>query len=51
MGVEAVGIGMDCEVVIRAFPKRYSINVRDLNQIATTGLGTLARMLEDTGAH
>lgn len=49
MGVEAVGIGMDCETVIRAFPPRYSVNVANLQQLATTGLGTLARMLEEAG--
>ena len=47
MGVEAVGIGMNCERVIAAFPDGYSVNIEDLDQLATTGLGTLVRMLED----
>jgi Mg-chelatase subunit ChlD len=50
-GVEAVGIGMNCFQVVQAFPERYSVNVEDLNQLATTGLGILSRMLEETGAH
>jgi nitric oxide reductase activation protein len=48
MGVETVGIGMDCEAVVEAFPPRYSVNVKSLTQLATTGLGVLADMLEDT---
>jgi hypothetical protein len=47
MGVEAVGIGMNCEKVIKAFPDGYSVNIEDMNQLAATGLGTLVRMLED----
>jgi Mg-chelatase subunit ChlD len=47
MGVETVGVGMACGEVTRAFPPRYSVNVTDLNQLATTGLGVLVAMLED----
>jgi hypothetical protein len=47
MGVEVVGIGMDCLTVAKAFPPRYSVNVEDLQQLASTGLGVLCAMLED----
>jgi Mg-chelatase subunit ChlD len=47
MGVETVGIGMDCPSVTAAFPPRYSVNVENLHQLATTGLGVLVQMLED----
>lgn len=47
MGVETVGIGMDCASVAAAFPPRYSVNVTDLAQLATKGLGVLVDMLED----
>jgi hypothetical protein len=47
MGVETVGVGMACDEVTRAFPPRYSVNVTDLGQLATTGLGVLVAMLED----
>ena len=47
MGVETVGIGMNCDAVIAAFPDGYSVNIEDITQLATTGLGTLVRMLED----
>jgi hypothetical protein len=50
LGVEAVGIGMACDSVVQAFPPRYSVNVVDMQQLAATGLGTLARMLEEAGA-
>jgi hypothetical protein len=46
-GVETVGIGMACASVIDAFPPRYSVNVNDLTQLASTGLGVLVTMLED----
>ena len=46
-GVETVGIGMACAAVIDAFPPRYSVNVTDLTQLASTGLGVLVTMLED----
>ena len=46
-GVETVGIGMDCDKVIDAFPPGYSVNVTDLDTLGRTGLGVLARMLED----
>ena len=49
-GVETVGIGLNCENVVKSFPPRYSVNVEDLQQLSTTGLGTLARMLEEAGA-
>jgi len=47
MGVEVVGVGMDCASVTAAFPPRYSVNVTDLAQLASTGLGVLVSMLED----
>jgi hypothetical protein len=47
MGVEPVGIGMNCEAVVAGFPPDYSVNVRDLDQLAGTGLGVLTDMLED----
>jgi Mg-chelatase subunit ChlD len=47
LGVETVGIGMNAAQVIDAFPPRYSVNVSDLGQLATTGLGVLTDMLED----
>jgi Mg-chelatase subunit ChlD len=47
MGVETVGVGMACDEVTRAFPPRYSVNVTDLGQLASTGLGVLVAMLED----
>jgi hypothetical protein len=47
LGVETVGIGMACAAVTAAFPKRYSVNVENLAQLAQTGLGVLVRMLED----
>jgi Mg-chelatase subunit ChlD len=47
MGIETVGIGMDCPSVTAAFPPHYSVNVENLHQLATTGLGVLVRMLED----
>ena len=47
MGVEVVGVGMDCASVTAAFPPRYSVNVTDLAQLAGTGLGVLVAMLED----
>jgi hypothetical protein len=46
-GIETVGIGMACASVIDAFPPRYSVNVNDLTQLASTGLGVLVTMLED----
>jgi Mg-chelatase subunit ChlD len=47
-GVEVVGIGMDAgEDVVKAFPPRYSVDVKDLAQLAATGLGVLVNMLED----
>jgi hypothetical protein len=46
-GVEVVGVGMACASVAAAFPPRYSVNVQDLDQLATTGLGVLCTMLED----
>jgi Mg-chelatase subunit ChlD len=46
-GVETVGVGMACAEVTQAFPPRYSVNVEDLSQLATTGLGVLVAMLED----
>jgi hypothetical protein len=46
-GVETVGVGMACDEVTRAFPPRYSVNVTDLGQLASTGLGVLVAMLED----
>ena len=46
-GVETVGIGMACASVTAAFPPRYSVNVEDLAQLATKGLGVLCTMLED----
>lgn len=48
-GIETVGIGIACDSVVKAFPERYSVNVNDLDQLAKTGLGALARMLEDAG--
>ena len=47
MGVEVVGVGMDCASVTAAFPPRYSVNVTDLAQLSSTGLGVLVAMLED----
>ena len=47
LGVEAVGIGMNCAEVTAAFPPRYSVNVRDLSHLAEKGLGALVAMLED----
>jgi hypothetical protein len=47
LGVETVGVGMACQSVIDAFPPRYSVNVNDLTQLASTGLGVLVAMLED----
>ena len=46
-GVEPVGIGINCDQVVAAFPPRYSVNVKDLAQLAATGLGVLVAMLED----
>src|SRR5262249_29325279 len=46
-GVEVVGIGIAAHEVIDSFPPGYSVNVHDLNQLATTGLGQLVRMMED----
>ena len=46
--VEVVGVGMACgSVIADAFPDGYSVNVDNLDQLATTGLGTLVRMLEE----
>jgi len=50
-GVEVVGIGMDCDSVTQAFPPRYSVNVKDLRQLAEAGLGVLVAMLEDASPH
>jgi Mg-chelatase subunit ChlD len=47
LGVEVVGLGMDCAEVVDAFPPRYSLNVTNVEQLATTGLGVLCGMLED----
>jgi hypothetical protein len=47
LGVEVVGIGMDCATVAKAFPPRYSVNVTELDQLASAGLGVLCAMLED----
>jgi nitric oxide reductase activation protein len=46
-GVEPVGIGINCDQVVAAFPPRYSVNVENLAQLAATGLGVLVAMLED----
>ena len=48
LGVEVVGIGMCAPDVIHAFPPRYSVNVNDLAQLASTGMGVLVDMLEDS---
>jgi Mg-chelatase subunit ChlD len=46
--VEVVGVGMACgSVIADAFPDGYSVTVDNLDQLATTGLGTLVRMLEE----
>jgi hypothetical protein len=38
---------MNAPGVASAFPPRYSVNVEDLGQLATTGLGVLTNMLEE----
>ena len=47
MGVEVVGIGMNCKMVLDMFPAGYSVNVENLKHLAKVGLGVLCDMLED----
>jgi len=47
MGVETVALGMACSDVIEAFPRGYSVNVENLEGLASVGMGVLANMLED----
>jgi Cobalamin biosynthesis protein CobT VWA domain len=46
-GVEVVGLGMAAPQVAAAFPTGYSVNVPTLDALGQTGLGVLARMLEE----
>jgi hypothetical protein len=46
-GVEVVGLGMAAPRVAAAFPDGHSVNVPTLDALGQTGLGVLARMLEE----
>jgi hypothetical protein len=46
-GVEVVGVGMAAPQVAAAFPDGHSVNVPTLAALGQTGLGVLARMLEE----
>ena len=46
-GVEVVALGMAAPNVVNAFPDGHSVNVNDLAALGKTGLGVLARMLEE----
>jgi hypothetical protein len=46
-GVETVALGMAAPQVTAAFPDGHSVNVASLDDLGRTGLGVLARMLEE----
>jgi hypothetical protein len=46
-GVEVVALGMAAPQVVKAFPDGHNVNVASLDDLGRTGLGVLARMLEE----